>query len=160
LLEVKFAEVDRPTALTQLASICFPPERENTIGSTKRPVRRDQERTINDTTGANDGLFESDDDSDALQFVFLIFFFNQIHLGGVSRRFRSKNLLQILSRAQSVAVNGKEASFLAEENSLPVDEQRGEFHRHDASFARICVRLKSTPVFSRTAVSICMWFLK
>ena len=43
-----------------------------------------------------------------------MFFFNpQVHLGAVIQALQARNLLQILAEPNLVAVNGKEASFLA-----------------------------------------------
>src|SRR5437016_2099383 len=106
LLEVKFAEVDR-TALTQLGINIFSTGAGNTFGTVQtgqfggvKPGPISDPATSNQTTL-----------SDALN----LFFFNpQVHLGTVIKALQSKNLFQILAEPNLVAVNSKEASFLAE----------------------------------------------
>src|ERR1700681_1471546 len=111
LLQVKFAEVDR-TALTQLGLNLLSTGTGNTIGTTTTgQFGGARLGTITDTTGANDNPFSSTTTiSDALN----LFFFNpQVHLGAVIKALQTKSLLQILAEPNLVAVNGKEASFLA-----------------------------------------------
>src|SRR6202521_3640752 len=105
LLEVKFAEVDR-AALTQLGINMFSTGAGNTVGTVQtgqfggvKPGPITDPATTNQTTI-----------SDALN----LFFFNpQVHLGGLTKALQSQNLLQIQAEPNLVAVNGKEASFLA-----------------------------------------------
>ena len=140
LLEVKFAEVDR-TALTQLGINMFSTGAGNTIGTVQtgqfggvRPGPISDPTTSNQTTI-----------SDALN----LFFFNpQVHLGGVIKALQSRNLLQILAEPNLVAVNGKEASFLAGgEFPFPVVQPgAGGIATVTVQFREFGVRLKFTPV--------------
>src|SRR6266699_1850286 len=140
LLEVKFAEVDR-TALTQLGINIFSTGAGNTFGTVQtgqfggvKPGPISDPATSNQTTI-----------SDALN----LFFFNpQVHLGTVIKALQSKNLLQILAEPNLVAVNGKEASFLAGgEFPFPVVQPgAGGISTVTVQFREFGVRLRFTPV--------------
>src|SRR5450759_1581882 len=140
LLEVKFAEVDR-TALTQLGINMFSTGAGNTIGTVQtgqfggvRPGPISDPTTSTQTTI-----------SDALN----LFFFNpQVHLRGVIKALQSRNLLQILAEPNLVAVNGKEASFLAGgEFPFPVVQPgAGGISTVTVQFREFGVRLKFTPI--------------
>jgi pilus assembly protein CpaC len=140
LLEVKFAEVDR-TALTQLGINMFSTGAGNTVGTVQtgqfggvKPGPITDPATSNTTTI-----------SDALN----LFFFNpQVHLGTVIKALQSKNLLQILAEPNLVAVNGKEASFLAGgEFPFPVVQPgAGGISTVTVQFREFGVRLRFTPV--------------
>ncbi len=140
LLEVKFAEVDR-TALTQLGINMFSTGAGNTVGTVQtgqfggvKPGPITDPATSNQTTI-----------SDALN----LFFFNpQVHLGTVIKALQSKNLLQILAEPNLVAVNGKEASFLAGgEFPFPVVQPgAGGIATVTVQFREFGVRLRFTPV--------------
>ena len=78
-----------------------------------------------------------------------MFFFNpQVHLGAVIEALQQKNLLQILAEPNLVAVNGKEASFLAGgEFPFPVVQPGvGGAATVTIQFREFGVRLKFTPV--------------
>ncbi len=145
LLEVKFAEVDR-TALTQLGLNVFSTGSGNTIGTTTTgqfgPIKPGP---ITDTTGTSGPISTSTTISDALN----LFFFNpQIHLGAVIKALQTRDLLQILAEPNLVAVNGKEASFLAGgEFPFPVVQPgTGGISTVTIQFREFGVRLKFTPV--------------
>src|ERR1700681_2177385 len=144
LLEVKFAEVDR-TALTQLGINMFSTGSGNTIsGISTGQFGGVKPGPINDT-GANTPFPATATISDALN----LFFFNpQVHLGGVVKALQSKNLLQILAEPNLVAVNGKEASFLAGgEFPFPVVQPgAGGISTVTVQFREFGVRLRFTPV--------------
>lgn len=144
LLEVKFAEVDR-TALTQLGINLFSTGSGNTIGTTTTGQYGGiKDGTITDT-GSGSPYGTTTTISDALN----LFFFNpQVHLGGVIKALQSKNLLQILAEPNLVAVNGKEASFLAGgEFPFPVVQPgAGGISTVTVQFREFGVRLKFTPV--------------
>jgi pilus assembly protein CpaC len=78
----------------------------------------------------------------------MYFFNHQIHLGGVIKALQSRNLLQILAEPNLVAVNGKEASFLAGgEFPFPVVQPgAGGLSTVTIQFREFGVRLKFTPV--------------
>ena len=146
LLQVKFAEVDR-TALTQLGLNLLSTGTGNTIGTTTTgQFGGARLGTITDTTGANDNPFSSTTTiSDALN----LFFFNpQVHLGAVIKALQTKSLLQILAEPNLVAVNGKEASFLAGgEFPFPVVQPgAGGISTVTVQFREFGVRLKFTPI--------------
>jgi len=141
LLEVKFAEVDR-TALTQVGINMFSTGAGNTIGTVQ--------------TGQFGGVTQSGISSAAgstttttVSNLLNLFFFNpQVHLGGVIEALQSRNLLQILAEPNLVAVNGKEASFLAGgEFPFPVAQQNASgIATVTIQFREFGVRLKFTPV--------------
>jgi pilus assembly protein CpaC len=146
LLQVKFAEVDR-TALTQLGVNLLSTGSGNTVGTTTTgQFGGSRLGTITDTTGANDNPFSSTATiSDALN----LFFFNpQVHLGAVIKALQTKSLLQILAEPNLVAVNGKEASFLAGgEFPFPVVQPgAGGISTVTVQFREFGVRLKFTPI--------------
>jgi pilus assembly protein CpaC len=146
LLQVKFAEVDR-TALTQLGVNLLSTGSGNTVGTTTTgQFGGARLGTITDTTGANDNPFSSTATiSDALN----LFFFNpQVHLGAVIKALQTKSLLQILAEPNLVAVNGKEASFLAGgEFPFPVVQPgAGGISTVTVQFREFGVRLKFTPI--------------
>jgi pilus assembly protein CpaC len=148
LLEVKFAEVDR-TALTQLGINMFSTGSGNTIGNiTTGQFGGESTGAISDQIGGTPPTtgFNS---TTTLSSILNLFFFNpQVHLGGVIRALQGKNLLQILAEPNLVAVNGKEASFLAGgEFPFPVVQPgAGGISTVTVQFREFGVRLKFTPV--------------
>src|SRR6202163_2752814 len=140
LLEVKFAEVDR-AALTQLGINMFSTGSGNTIGT----VQTGQFGGVKPGPITDPATSTTATISDALN----LFFFNpQVHLGGVVKALQSKNLLQILAEPNLVAVNGKEASFLAGgEFPFPVVQPgAGGISTVTVQFREFGVRLRFTPV--------------
>jgi pilus assembly protein CpaC len=145
LLEVKFAEVDR-TALANLGINIFSTGSGNTIGniSTGQFGGISGLGTINDT-----GLGGTPTATGTVNNLLNMFFFNpQVHLGAVIEALQQKNLLQILAEPNLVAVNGKEASFLAGgEFPFPVVQPGvGGNATVTIQFREFGVRLKFTPV--------------
>ncbi len=139
LLEVKFAEVDR-SAITQLGLNLFSTGSGNTFGSVTTGQFGGVKQTISDPSTSNQTTI-----SDALN----LFFFNpQVHLGAVIKALQSRNLLQILAEPNLVAVNGKEASFLAGgEFPFPVVQPgTGGISTVTVQFREFGVRLKFTPI--------------
>jgi pilus assembly protein CpaC len=145
LLEVKFAEVDR-TALTQMGFNLLSTGSGNTIGS-----------TTTGQFGGITGLGTTTDTGSSSPFptqatvsnLLNLFFFNpQVHLGAVIEALKTQNLLQILAEPNLVAVNGKEASFLAGgEFPFPVAQQNASgIATVTIQFREFGVRLKFTPV--------------
>jgi pilus assembly protein CpaC len=148
LLEVKFAEVDR-SALTQLGLNIFSTGAGNTIGTlTTGQFGGFTTGAITNTAGGvppGSGTTSTTTISNLLN----LFFFNpQIHLGAVIEALQSKNLLQILAEPNLVAVNGKEASFLAGgEFPFPVAQQNASgIATVTIQFREFGVRLKFTPI--------------
>ena len=147
LLEVKFAEVDR-SALTQVGINVFSTGAGNTIGSvTTGQFGGISPGPITDITNSNGtGTTTS---SPTISNALNMFFFNpQVHLGTVIQALQSRNLLQILAEPNLVAVNGKEASFLAGgEFPFPVVQPgAGGIATVSVQFREFGVHLKFTPV--------------
>jgi pilus assembly protein CpaC len=144
LLEVKFAEVDR-TALTQLGINMFSTGAGNTIGSvtTGQFGGISGLGSINQTPGA-----PSSTTANVPNLLNMFFFNPQVHLGAVIQALQARNLLQILAEPNLVAVNGKEASFLAGgEFPFPVVQPgAGGIATVSVQFREFGVRLKFTPV--------------
>jgi len=146
LLEVKFAEVDR-TAVTQLGANLFSTGATNTIGSTTTgQFGGVGGHTITDAFPLPDpSVFTTTTNiSNALN---LFLFRPDIHLGATIQALQQKNLLQILAEPNLIAVNGKEASFLAGgEFPFPIVQPGQGFTAVTISFKEFGVRLKFTPV--------------
>jgi pilus assembly protein CpaC len=144
LLEVKFAEVDR-TALTQLGVNILSTGATNTLGTTTTgQFGGFGPQKINDVTGPS-GPFSSQETINDVLNLFL--FRPDIHLGVVLRALQQKNLLQILAEPNLIAVNGKEASFLAGgEFPFPIVQPGQGFTAVTISFKEFGVKLKFTPV--------------
>jgi pilus assembly protein CpaC len=147
LLEVKFAEVDR-TALTQVGFNLFSTGSGNTIGTTTTGQFGGVTTSpITSTIGGTNSTGTST--TTTVSNLLNLFFFNpQVHLGVVIEALQSKNLLQILAEPNLVAVNGKEASFLAGgEFPFPVVQPGvGGISTVTIQFREFGVRLKFTPV--------------
>ncbi len=144
LLEVRFAEVDR-SAFTQLGINMFSTGAGNTIGTiqtgqfggvTPGPITTSASgnSTTTTTTVGN--------------FLNLFFFNPQVKLGAVIEALHERNLLQILAEPNLVALNGKEASFLAGgEFPFPVVQPNATgLSTVTIQFREFGVRLKFTPV--------------
>ena len=145
LLEVKFAEVDR-SATTQLGFNILSTGAGNTIGTvtTGQFGGFGQER-ITDTTGGQAVPFQSNQTINDVLNLFL--FRPDIHLGVVIKALQQKNLLQILAEPNLIAVNGKEASFLAGgEFPFPLVQPGQGFTAVTIQFKEFGVKLKFTPV--------------
>jgi pilus assembly protein CpaC len=147
LLEVKFAEVDR-TALTQVGFDLFSTGAGNTIGQTGTgQFGGVTPGAISPTVNAN-GVGTVTSTATITNALNLFFFNPQVNLGVVIEALQSKNLLQILAEPNLVAVNGKEASFLAGgEFPFPVVQPgAGGISTVTIQFREFGVRLRFTPV--------------
>jgi pilus assembly protein CpaC len=147
LLEVKFAEVDR-TAVTQLGVNLFSTGAANTIGTSTTgqfggfQVSRGQQTTGTTTTGTPNST-----NINLSQALNLFLFRSDINLGAVVQALQQKNLLQILAEPNLIAVNGKEASFLAGgEFPFPIVQPGQGFTAVTIQFREFGVKLKFTPV--------------
>src|SRR5579872_4722895 len=113
LLEVKFAEVDR-SALTQLGVNILSTGATNTVGTIgTQQFGGFGSQNITDifpTPHPRPGFTSTETINDVLN-IFL--FRPDIHLGTVVKALQNRNLLEILAEPNLIAVNGKEASFLA-----------------------------------------------
>ena len=143
LLEVKFAEVDR-TAVTQLGANFFTTGGANTIGtSTTGQFGGFQ---VGSGAGATSGI-GSNTNVNINQPLNLFLFRKDINLGAVIQALQQKNLLQILAEPNLIAVNGKEASFLAGgEFPFPIVQPGQGFTAVTIQFREFGVKLKFTPV--------------
>ncbi|MGA2965443.1 MAG: type II and III secretion system protein family protein [Terriglobales bacterium] len=145
LLEVKFAEVDR-SAMAQMGFNLLSTGAGNTIGSTTTG----QFGGITGLGSINDtGSGSTHPTTATVNNLLNLFFFNpQVHLGAVIEALKSQNLLQILAEPNLIAVNGKEASFLAGgEFPFPVAQQNASgIATVTIQFREFGVRLKFTPV--------------
>jgi pilus assembly protein CpaC len=140
LLEVKFAEVDR-TATTQLGINLFAPGLGNTIAQTQTgqfgsltTTRPPSNTAVPPTVNISDylNIFVTRTD---------------VNVGAVIKALQQKNLLQILAEPNLIAVNGKEASFLAGgEFPFPVVQPGNGVNAITIQFREFGVRLKFTPV--------------
>src|SRR6202051_771280 len=144
LLEVKFAEVDR-TALTQLGSNFFSTGAGNFVGTTGTgQFGGFGSQTITQTPGQTTPAQSNQTISNVLN---LFLFRPDIHFGAVIEALQTKNLLQILAEPNLIAVNGKEASFLAGgEFPFPIVQPGQGFTAVSISFKEFGVRLRFTPV--------------
>src|SRR5229473_8126373 len=147
LLEVKFAEVDR-TAVTQLGVNLFSPGTGNTVGTLTAgqfggfQISRGAETTGGTTTGSS-----GQTNINLNQALNLFLFRTDINLGAVVQALQQKNLLQILAEPNLIAVNGKEASFLAGgEFPFPIVQPGQGFTAVTIQFREFGVQLKFTPV--------------
>jgi pilus assembly protein CpaC len=144
LLEVKFAEVDR-SALNQAGINLFSTGLTNTIGTTTTgQFGGFGAQQISDTVGQT-GPFSV---NQSLSNVLNLFLFRpDIHFGAVIEDLQTRNILQILAEPNLIAVNGKEASFLAGgEFPFPIVQPGAGFTAVTISFKEFGVRLKFTPL--------------
>jgi pilus assembly protein CpaC len=149
LLQVKFAEVDR-SALTQLGVNFVSNGAGNTIGTVTTgqyggfgPATLSQSTTTN----ANGGTSTTNSGEQTINNVLNLFIFRpDIHFGAVIEALETKNLLQILAEPNLIAVNGKEASFLAGgQFPFPIVQPGAGFTAVTISFKDFGVRLQFTP---------------
>lgn len=152
LLEVKFAEVDR-SALTQLGINIFMPGLGNTIALSQTgqfgSVQIRNTATTTQTTGTTTTTTTTPTPPTVNISDFLNLFVarTDVHIGAVIKALQQKNLLQILAEPNLIAVNGKEASFLAGgEFPFPIVQPGQGFTAVTISFKEFGVQLKFTPV--------------
>jgi pilus assembly protein CpaC len=144
LLQVKFAEVDR-SALTQLGVNFISTGAANTIGTvTTGQYGGFGAQTINQGNGTSGGTTTGSTINNVLN---LFVFRPDINFGAVIEALQTKNLLQILAEPNLIAVNGKEASFLAGgQFPFPIVQPGNGFTAVTISFKEFGVRLQFTPV--------------
>ena len=148
LLQVKFAEVDR-TALTQMGVNFISTGGGNFIGTGTTgqfggfgPQTLTQSKSASGTTTTASG--------ETINNVLNLFLFRpDINFGAVIEALQSRNLLQILAEPNLIAVNGKEASFLAGgQFPFPIVQPGNGFTAVTISFKEFGVRLQFTPVIT------------
>jgi pilus assembly protein CpaC len=144
LLQVKFAEVDR-TAMSQMGVNFISTGAGNTLGS----VTTGQYGGIGpQTLTPSTPTAPSTPSSTTINNVLNLFVFRpDINFGAVIEALETKNLLQILSEPNLIAVNGKEASFLAGgQFPFPIVQPGQGFTAVTISFKEFGVRLQFTPL--------------
>lgn len=146
LLQVKFAEVDR-SALTQMGVNFVSTGAANTIGTiTTGQYGGFSPQTI---TPANGTTGTTTTGTTVGNLLNLFVFRPDINLGVVVEALQTKNLLQILAEPNLIAVNGKEASFLAGgQFPFPIVQPGQGFTAVTISFKEFGVRLQFTPVIT------------
>jgi len=160
LLEVKFAEVDR-SSVSQFGINLLSTGVGRTIGTTTTGqyggfgVQRITDtfgvpaspapNQPTPTSGSPSQVFSS---AQQINDVLNLFLFNpELHLGAVIKALQQKNLLQILAEPNLIAVNGKEASFLAGgEFPFPIVQPGQGFTAVTIQFKEFGVKLKFKPV--------------
>src|SRR5580700_4175826 len=151
LLQVKFAEVDR-TALTQLGVNFVSTGAGNTLGTvTTGQYGGFGSQTLGQpptTTITNGVTTTTSTATQSISNVLNLFLFrSDINFGAVIEALETKNLLQILAEPNLIAVNGKEASFLAGgQFPFPIVQPGQGFTAVTISFKEFGVRLQFTPV--------------
>lgn len=152
LLEVKFAEVDR-SAVTQLGFNFFSPGTGHTTGllSTGQFGGATVSTSTASTTTAGGTTTTSTSSTpptvNLTNPLNLFLFRSDIDFGTVIEALQEKSLLQILAEPNLIAVNGKEASFLAGgEFPFPIVQPGQGYAAVTISFKEFGVRLKFTPV--------------
>ncbi len=150
LLEVKFAEVDR-SAITQLGINLFMPGLGNTIATSQTgqfgSVQVSRPPATTTTTNGVSSTTTTPPTTTINDFLNLFVTRTDINIGAVIKALQQKNLLQILAEPNLIAVNGKEASFLAGgEFPFPIVQPGQGFTAVTISFKEFGVELKFTPV--------------
>lgn len=149
LLEVKFAEVDR-TALSQLGFNFLSTGAGNTIGTISTgQFGGTQISGLNDSFPSPQTPTPTNVNPTISDLLNVFLFRPDIHLGVVIRALQQKNLLQILAEPNLIAMNGKEASFLAGgEFPFPVVQPSAGTNSVSIQFKQFGVQLKFTPVIT------------
>jgi pilus assembly protein CpaC len=144
LLQVRFAEVDR-TAVQQLGINIF----STGFGNTPGRVTTGQftAPTASQLNSTIPGRLEGFSSQIALGDLLNIFLFRpDLNLGATIRALQQKNVLQILAEPNLLAMNGREASFLAGgEFPFPVVQTGVGLNAVTIVFKEFGVRLKFTP---------------
>ena len=145
LLEVRFAEVDR-TAILQYGTNIFGLGAAGNIGSVSTgQFSPPPPATITGTIGAP--LTGATSTITGLIPLNIFIFRPDLNLAANLQALEQKNLLQILAEPNLIAVNGKEASFLAGgEFPVPVPQANGTSVVITISYKEFGVRLNFTPV--------------
>ena len=151
-LQVKFAEVDR-SATTQLGANLFSLGEGKTFGATQTGqfggvtvAPGTTTTTTNAITGTPQAI-TTPATATVRDFLNIFVARTDINVGAIIKALQDKNLLQILAEPNLIAVNGKEASFLAGgEFPFPVVQPGQGFTAVSITFREFGVRLKFTPV--------------
>ena len=143
LLQVKFAEVDR-SALNQMGVNFISTGAANTSGTiTTGQYGGFGPQTLTPGTSGGSTTVPANTINNVLN---LFVFRPDINFGAVIEALETKNLLQILAEPNLIAVNGKEASFLAGgQFPFPIVQPGAGFTAVTISFKEFGVRLQFTP---------------
>jgi pilus assembly protein CpaC len=144
LLQVRFAEVDR-SAIQQLGLNFLSTGNGNTVGAVSTG-QFGNTRTA-DVTGRIPGQNQGFESTFTLSDLLNVFIFRpDLNLGITLRALQQRNLLQILAEPNLMALNGREASFLAGgEFPFPVVQPGAGVNAVTITFKEFGVRLKFTP---------------
>jgi len=152
LLEVKFAEVDR-AAVMQLGVNYLLPGSGHTTGTLTTGQFGGMSLSTTSTTTTTAGGSTTTSTAPTAPTINLtnplnLFLFrSDINFGVVVQALQQKNLLQILAEPNLIAVNGKEASFLAGgQFPFPIVQPGQGFAAVTISFKDFGVKLQFTPV--------------
>jgi pilus assembly protein CpaC len=148
MLEVRFAEVDR-SAVTQLGANLFAPGIGNTIAlsQTGQFGSVSVTRTPASVTSTSSSTTVTPPTTTTTISDFLNLFVARTDINVEIKALQQKNLLQILAEPNLIAVNGKEASFLAGgEFPFPIVQPGQGFTAVTIQFREFGVKLKFTPV--------------
>jgi pilus assembly protein CpaC len=144
LLEVKFAEVDR-SAVLQLGANYFTPGTGHTVGALT--TGQFGGLSVSNGSSGSGGTSGSGPTVNIANALNLFLFRTDINFGVAIEALQQKNLLQILAEPNLIAVNGKEASFLAGgEFPFPIVQPGQGFTAVSIAFKEFGVRLRFTPV--------------
>jgi len=154
LLQVKFAEVDR-SALTQLGVNFLSTGAGNTLGTVgtgqfggfgPQTLSTAPTSTSTTTTGTTQTSTTTTASQTINNVLNLFLFRPDLNFGAVVEALQTKNLLQILAEPNLIAINGKEASFLAGgQFPFPIVQPGAGFTAVTISFKEFGVRLAFTP---------------
>ncbi len=162
LLEVKFAEVDR-SALNQIGFNLLSTGAGNVFGNittgqfgsttiggiTDHITTRATPYPDVPTRTTGPGVISTPITATVGDLLNMFLFSPELHLGAVVRALQARNLLQILAEPNLIAVNGKEASFLAGgEFPFPVVQPSNGTNTVTIQFKQFGVQLKFTPVIT------------
>jgi len=152
LLQVKFAEVDR-TALTQLGANLFLPGTGNTVALSQTQqfgslsISNTAQTTTTNGNSSTTTTTATPPTTTISDFLNLFLFRSDLNFGMVIKALQQKNLLQILAEPNLIAMNGKEASFLAGgQFPFPIVQPGQGFTAVTITFKDFGVELKFTPV--------------
>jgi pilus assembly protein CpaC len=152
LLQVKFAEVDRTAAL-QLGANYFTPSTGNTVGTLGTGQFGGSTISTSGTSTVTTGTVSSTTPVSTPPIVNVVnplnlfLFRTDLNFGTTIQALQQKSLLQILAEPNLIAMNGKEASFLAGgQFPFPVVQPGQGFTAVTIAFKEFGVRLSFTPV--------------
>lgn len=146
LLEVHFAEVDRG-AILQLGANILSTGAANTPGATTTGQFGNIGNALDIAGAIGSGLNRFGTNFQGVDPMNLFIFRPDLNLGVTLKLLQEKNLLQILAEPNLIAVNGKEASFLAGgEFPVPVPQAGTSVGAITVQYKEFGVKLNFTPL--------------